>query len=181
MDATPDDYRKLDNLPAIALREAWLWGHAVHRLAEAIETSHDNLSSQVDAMLLAVAYRNVYRGAHMAARNLPKNRAERLRAAMREADKLTPGAKKVRDMLEHFDDYESGMGWRQGHADEDGKRRPNERRAQQHLSYFRRGETFVLVVGGHALETSGARAATRLLIDAIHEQANEPKADTTRP
>jgi hypothetical protein len=169
---TRDDYRKLDNLPSIALREAWLWGNAVHRLAQSIETSSDNMSSQIDAMLLAVAYRNVYRGAEMAARYLPKERRKRLRAAMRAADELTPGAKKVRDMLEHFDEYEAGKGWMQSRADVNGGRRPNEQLAQGHLIHFRRGETFALVVGDQELETGSVRQATRLLIDAIHQQAN---------
>lgn len=165
-------YGKLENAPAVALREAWLWGQAVHRLVEAIEASSDNLASQVDAMLLAVAYRNVYRGANMAARHLPRDRANRLRAAMREADKLTPGAKSVRDMLEHFDEYETGAGRLQRPVDAKGKRRLDEKLASEHLIHFRRGATFSLVVGGHELETSSVREATRLLIDAIHEYAS---------
>lgn len=165
---TPD--RKLDGLPSIALREAWLWGHAVHRLVAAIESSSDDLSAQVDAMLLAVAYRNVYRGASMAARHLPPDRAGPLRKRMLEADALAPGSRRVRDMLEHFDEYEAGVGRLQSGSASAGL--GAEDRARAHLIYFRRGETFALVVGGEEIETSTVQAATRLLIDAIAHAGN---------
>jgi hypothetical protein len=167
----PDaSYRKLDSLPSIALREAWLWGRAVHRLVSVIESSEDDLSAQIDAMLLAVAYRNVYRGASMAARHLPSDRATLLRTKMEEADALTPGSRSVRDMLEHFDEYEAGMGKMQ--IASANAVLQAEDRARAHLIYFRRGETFSLIVGGEEIETSTVEAATRLLIDAIDRAAN---------
>ena len=151
-----------------------MWGgRAVHRLVGAIESPEDDLSAQIDAMLIAVAYRNVYRGASMAARHLPADRADFLRGKMREADALTAGSRKVRDMLEHFDEYEAGTGRMQAAtadaADTGGQ---TEDRAQAHLVYFLRGDTFSLRVGGEEIETSAIQAATRLLTDAIHRAAN---------
>jgi len=166
-----DSWRKLDSLASIGLREAWLWSRAVHRLCNSIEHSTDDLNNQVDAMLLAVAYRNVHRGVTMAAGHLAPDRASRVRKSIGRADEVAGGALKVRDMLEHFDSYEVGTGDEQQGGVQRSKRVPDEGLAKSHQIHYRRDETFTLVVAGHELRVSAVRGATRILIDGLHAHA----------
>lgn len=166
-----DSWRKLDSLASIGLREAWLWSRAVHRLCDSIEHSTDGLNNQVDAMLLAVAYRNVHRGVTMVAAHLAPERAPRVTEAIGRADEVAGGALKVRDMLEHFDSYEAGTGDEQQVGVHRSKRVPDEDLAKSHQIHYRRDETFTLVVAGHELRVSAVREATRILIDGLHAHA----------
>lgn len=149
-----DEWNKLDNLPSIALREAYLWGQAVFRLSGAISQTQNNAQAQIDAMLVAVAYRNVHRAARMALRAMPQGQAAHLDRVLAHADKLAPDARSVRDMLEHFDDYEQGAGHLQQPGTPRSDRKADEELARSHLIFFRRaGTDFTLVVGAKSCQS----------------------------
>jgi hypothetical protein len=161
-------------MASIALSEAYLWGRAVFRLSDDITASRDDVDDQVNAMLLAVAYRNVRRAAEMAAHHLPESAASQLRQAMEDSDTLAPEALAVRDMLEHFDEYQRGRGKLQQPGVHHTKRTADESLASGHLIFYERGETFTLVVGGHRLAVDSVRSATRVLIHGIHAAGQQP-------
>lgn len=162
------DRTKIDNLVSFALREAYLWGRAVSRLADRIDKSTNHVDDQVDAMLLAVAYRNVYRAAEMARKHVSADARSSLDRAIASADKSVGNASSVRDMLEHFDDYERGTGNRQQPTVHARERQPNEALARQHSIFFERGTGgYILNVGGAQLEVRMVQEATRGLIEAI--------------
>lgn len=160
------EWRKLESLPSVALREGWLWGQAVHRLAASIERSElSDVPAQVDAMLLAVAFRNVYRAAEWASRTVSPAGQGLLRRALEQVDRELPDAKDVRDMLEHFDEYEAGKGrLQQGAA---------EQAANEHFIRFERGaQGYIFVVSERQLPVRKADSATHLLVVAIQRAGN---------
>jgi hypothetical protein len=170
-----DEWNKLEHLDSIAVREGWLWGRAVSRLAGRIEKSSGGIDDQVDAALLAVAYTNVYRAALLARDHVSEQGRNLLDEALARVDQGVPGARQVRDMLEHFDEYERGAGRLQQPGRREKQRCSDEALAQEHRIYFERGtEGFILHVGDATLPVRRVRDAARELLEAMHTAGNAP-------
>jgi len=125
----------------------------------AVETERDRVKDdlaemvqrQADAALLAVAARNVVRVATAVA---ALRKDPTLDAAIAEVDTLVPGARNVRALLEHFDEYSTRR-----------KLRSRKVTGGTRVSYERTTERYVLYVGDLAFDVDVAADATTVLAD----------------
>ena len=125
----------------------------------AVETERDRVKDdlaemvqrQADAALLAVAARNVVRVATAVA---ALRKDPTLDAAIAEVDALVPGARNVRALLEHFDEYSTRR-----------KLRSRKVTGGTRVSYERTTERYVLYVGDLAFDVDVAADATTVLAD----------------
>lgn len=125
----------------------------------AVETERDRVKDdlaemvqrQADAALLAVAARNVVRVATAVA---ALRKDPTLDAAIAEVDTLVPGARNVRALLEHFDEYSTRR-----------KLRSRKVTGGTRVSYERTTERYVLYVGDLAFDVDVAADATTVLGD----------------
>jgi UDP-N-acetylmuramoylalanine-D-glutamate ligase len=101
---------------ALAAGHVARWLVATERQAQRVDEERGKPppnSAQVEATLFALALRNVLRAAKYADRFEP----ERISRAIVEFDDAIPHAMDVRNILDHFDEYESGTGRLQNEGD----------------------------------------------------------------
>jgi hypothetical protein len=129
--------------------------------------SSDDVERHYDIELLAVALRWVVQCAGFAAAAADEasdqQAVDRIRAAAREFDSAAPGAKTVRDILEHHDDYRLGRGVRQ-------RKDPDPMKAL-FGQYVEEGESGPILVLGerYRLDVAAAvEASYRLAGDVLH-------------
>lgn len=80
-----------------------VWSHAVERQHERVMSSSTDIDQEVDALLYAVALRNLYRVAEMAEPFDPAG----MTSAIAVFNDAVPDARKARNLVEHFDAYET--------------------------------------------------------------------------
>jgi hypothetical protein len=91
---------------------------------------------------LTVAVRSVLRAGEMARLLAPGEDAARIREAIEEFKRALPDIVAARDVLEHFDDYEIGIGNAQ-----DRERRTGRSTTDYRMSYVKGAESYVFPVG----------------------------------
>jgi hypothetical protein len=133
------------------------WLEAVARQSERVAAAPNTGAGQVEILLFVTALRNVIRG------------AEKIlggdHEAVRAFHQAVPGAKDVRDMLEHFDAYVGGQG------------RLQERNAPQWIVSYSPtvlggGEQIIHINEDYTLAVADAAAAARPLAFAALEAAS---------
>jgi hypothetical protein len=112
----------------------------------------ESVQRQADAALLAVSARNVIRVATAVA---ALRKDPTLDAAIAEVETLVPGARNVRSLLEHFDEYSTRRKLRRSRKVTGGTR----------VSYERTTERYVLYVGDLGFDVDVAADAITVLAD----------------
>lgn len=136
-----------------ALLSFWLDAAELQR-DRIVENAGDGNRDRADAAFFAIAIRNVVRAADLARDYEPASVPQALGAF----DSAVPGAVKVRDVLEHFDDYERGKGRLQESGDL-GDYQP---------AYARHEDQFVVQVAqGSSLDVQSSCHAARRMVQAI--------------
>lgn len=121
-----------------------------------LDRSAGAFTNQLDATLLALAIRNVVRAAEWA-RGVVPARAE---AALSAFDVRVPNATDVRDLLEHFDEYERGKG----------KLQKSGAVRNYNIFYSRNEDEYLLhLADGIELDVQSSVHAVHELADAIQE------------
>jgi hypothetical protein len=94
-------------LPAVIRAHLQRWNYIAQRQAKRTLEHDFGLDREMDAQLFAFALRQVLRSASLAARvtGLPE-----IAAALKDFNDRIPDAISIRDQLEHFDEYELGIG-----------------------------------------------------------------------
>jgi hypothetical protein len=147
----------------IVLGNLHTWAHAVQiegrRILEEGPTTADAF---VDSILLALALRNLLRSADLARKVITKydetwalDLSNEVTVAIRECEDKTPGIKDLRDVLEHFDAYELGLGNLQKKGLD----------LIFALGFEREDERFVLKVGRHESDRIGTPFSAHFRLD----------------
>lgn len=122
-----------------------------------------DLARQIDLKFFIVALRQFVRSVQLVQRRAEPEASQKIGTALSQFDGALPGAKDLRDWLEHFDEYESGTG-------NDQKRASN---AEPMLTWFARGsDTYSVAVSVQGLrdltlEITEATAAAEVLLSAV--------------
>ena len=96
---------------ATAGGQAYLWVEAV--IAErkrVLDSQSTTVEHMAHAAMFALALRNVVRSAELARQVLGGSRKGRVTAAIKNFEEQVADAKRLRDVLDHFDDYTLGVG-----------------------------------------------------------------------
>ena len=89
----------------------FLWATAVERQgSRSLDHKQPSTYRLVDAMLFAAALRNLLRAVDYARSRGPKPTKLQITAALARFEQRVPNAIRVRDALEHFDEYDQGVG-----------------------------------------------------------------------
>lgn len=90
------------------------WAYAMDVQAERIESAGTGPLAmrrrEIDVRFFVQALRNLLRAIELIQRRASDAAREQIAAALEAFNQEVPGAKDVRDRLEHFDEYESGVG-----------------------------------------------------------------------
>src|SRR5262245_41893201 len=104
----------------IALRECVDWARAVELQRDRIlKEEHDAVTQVVDAKQLAHAVAQVETAARLARKQLRGDAYGLLHRAVTDFETEVPDFRDLRDVIEHFDEYEAGTGQRQRPASAD--------------------------------------------------------------
>ena len=163
--------RAVEHGENIALTVAFQWSIAVRAQAERIRTG-SGVGRFSDAYLLVLAVRNVRRAAEMASQHARTGDArDRIAEAIDNLDNELPGARAVRDVLEHFDEYSQGRGHLQQPGVKRGKRQPDEDLASQYVINVEGAESdptaLTIRVGDHSVDLAKSPRAAADLVHAV--------------
>lgn len=147
-----------DEIDAIK-RNLLIWAYAVDLSLKRLTADEaEAIDRQTDARFLAVAIRNVLRGATWAYNVIGGEPRKMVLAALTQFDNALPDAVDVRDILEHFDAYAQGRGERQK---DNSMRNPLE-------YYVRYEKQYALVLAdSHHLDAQTGAAAAMTLADSV--------------
>lgn len=118
----------------------------------------DEVASAVDARFLALAIRNVLRAAVWARNHSEGEAMAAIGKAISEFDSAVPRAREVRDIIEHFDEYERGRGDLQKNGS---MKSPLEYTARFEEEYL------LALADTHKLDARSAKEATVRLAEAV--------------
>lgn len=137
-----------------------MYADAVDRLAGQALASRSvtTVEHMSDAALLALALRNVVRAGEMARELVEEAERPKIDEALAAFDAAMPDAGDARDVLEHFDAYAAGIGFRQIDEREAG------RAITTYRVFYQRGrDSYILHVGPLRVDVAAARdVAARL-------------------
>jgi hypothetical protein len=175
-----DEWQLIDHSVNVGLTTAWQWSVAVHAQAERVANG-SGARRVPDAYLLVLAVRNVRRAAEMVKNTVRTTGASvQMSAALERFDNALPGITKIRDVLEHFDDYARGVGNDQQPGVKKGQRVPDEQLAMSYTINFESvspdPRQFRIRIGTHVVELTQAPLAARNLVRDIHSTLTAEEA-----
>jgi hypothetical protein len=163
---------------ADALGHVLVWSYALSVQSDRVEQSGDGvfqgLRREIDLRFFAAALRKLLRAADLTAKRAEPPARAQIYEAIAAFHHAVPGAKDVRDRLEHFDAYESGTGHQQKAADI----------TEPSVTYFVRGtgtHTINVDVPGLStatIEMESAKEAGNALMTAIGIAVDGPTQPT---
>jgi hypothetical protein len=176
--APGERWTRFDNPAAVALDYLNRWRIAVLLQVERSTATPQGVRRFVEGDLLIISLTNLRRAARFAMNAVQEGSAayHRIGGALGDFDSAVPGLQNMRNMVEHFDEYERGTGDAQQRGGRN-RRTPGPLLAEQFsVDYVSAGDG-VLRLGDNQLSIDGVSTAARQLFDRVYSALRDFAAE----